>query len=315
LRETRRSSFLTVTLEMKKPLKVFLVVLGGILLFFAVSVKISEKIIINRISHLTRNIVSIGSISFSLPPCVKLERVAIANRFVPVFMKEVLIRPAFRFSTLAFAGPGGISISEEKRDVKVRGSVTGNFKEGELNIRPTSVSIDKLGSFEVKGLLEKWGREGVSLNINLNGTEIREINDFLGLKIPFSGKATGTALLDFVRNEPEKRTIRFDVVIKELSMDNESKFTAFVKGVYKMSGNRADISDGKLLNATGGKILFTGFVDKETFNMNFETEKMPLEDLLKFIPEETRRKYNISAAGGSASMKDFNIEKVKKKSC
>ncbi len=300
---------------MKKTLKIVLVILAATFLLSAVSVKVSERCIIRKVSSLSRNIVNIGSISFSLPPSLKLKRVAIANRFVPVFMKELRIRPVFSLSTLAFAGPGSISMKDGKRDVKVSGSVTGNFRKGELNIRPTSVKIDKLGSFEVKGFLEKWGKEGVSLNINLNGTEIKEINDFLGLKIPFSGKATGTALLDFVKDEPAKRTIRFDVVLKELSMDGENKFTAFVKGVYRMAENRTDIADGKLLNARGGQVLFKGFVDKETFNLNFETENMPLEDFLKFIPEETRKKYNLSASGGSATMRDFSIARIKKKSC
>lgn len=300
---------------MKRPLKVLIIVLAVILAVSAVSVKMSERVIIRRVSALTKNIVNIGSVSFSLPPSIKLKRVTVSNRFVPVFLKEIRIRPAFTLNAFAFSGPGGISISDEKREVTIKGSVSGNFKQGEVNIKQTSVDIAQLGSFEVKGLLEKWGRQGVSLNINLNGTEIEEINNFLDLKIPFSGKATGTVLLDYVQNEPAESTIRFDVIIKELSMEEGSEFTAFVKGVYKMADGRTDIADGKLLNAKGGQILFKGFVDRENFNLNFETENMLLEEFLKLLPEETRRKYKISVTGGSASMKGFNVEKVKKKSC
>lgn len=299
--------------KMKKPLKITLIVLISIFVVSAVTVKVSEQLIIRKVSLLTRNIVSIGSISFSLPPSVKIKQIVVSNPFVQVFMKEVRIRPTFRFNGLAFAGPGGISISNEKRDVKIKGSVTGNFKQGQLNIKPTCIDIDQLCSFEVKGVLENWGKEGIALNINLKETRIQEINNLLGLKIPFSGQATGTILLDFVQSKVG--TITFDVIVKELSMEESSRFTAFVKGVYNMSENRTDIADGKLLNSTGGQILFHGFVDKENFNLNFETENMPLEDLLKFIPEETRKKYNISITGGSTSMKDFNIEKIKKKSC
>ncbi|HOL22159.1 MAG TPA: hypothetical protein PLQ41_04805, partial [bacterium] len=93
-----------------------------------------------------------------------------------------------------------------------------------------------------------------------------------------------------------------------------NKFTAFVKGIHNIKERKIDIEDGKLLNGEGGQILFNGFIDKENFNLNFETQNMPLEDLLKLIPEDIRLKYNISVSGGSVSMKNFNIEKVKKKS-
>ena len=302
---------------MKKSLKILAIVLGGILLLSAVSVKISERLIIRKISSSTKNIVTIGSISFSLPPSLKLKRIQVSNPFVPVLMKELRIRPGFTPGAFAFSGPGGISISSsgQERDVKIKGSVTGNFKQGELTIKPTSVNIEQLGSFEVKGLLEKWGAEGVSLNINLNGTEITEINNLFGLKIPFSSKVTGTALLNFFRDEPARQNIAFDAIIKDLSMEEGSEFTAFVKGAYKMPEGRVDIADGKLVNASGGQILFKGFADKENFNFNFESEKMSLDEFLKLIPEEIRTKYNINVNGGSASMKDFNVIKVKKKSC
>jgi hypothetical protein len=300
---------------MKKTLSILIIIFTVILVVSAITVKVSERFIISKVASLSRNLVSVGSVSFSLPISVKLKRVYISSSFVPVLMKELNIRPAFTRRAFAFSGPGGITIKEQKRDVKVKGSVSGNFKDGELNINPTSVSIEQLGSFDVKGLLEKWGKEGVSLNIDLQGTEIKEINNLLGLNIPFGGKVNGTVLLDFVQSDPAKKNITFDVIIKELSMEEGSEFTAFVKGVYKVSDVRVDISDGKLVNSSGGQILFKGTVDRENFNFRFESENMPLEEFLKLIPEKIRKKYNISVNDGSVSMKDFSIMKIKKKSC
>ncbi len=302
-------------MKVKNKFKVFLIILAVILTLSAVSVKLSEEFIIRKVTSATKNTVNIGSISFSLPALVILRQVAITNRFIPISLREISIRPVFTLNAFAFSGPGGITISGEERDMKVKGSVSGNFKQGELNIKQTSIDVENLGSFEVKGLLEKWGKESVSLNINLNGTRIEDVNELLDINIPFSGKATGTVLLDFVQNDPAKKAITFDVVVKELSMEKGSNFTAFVKGVYAMSEGRTDISDGRLVNAQGGQILFKGYLDRENFNFIFESENMPLEEFLKFIPEEIRKKYNLSITGGSASMKDFNIIKIKKKSC
>ncbi|MCM8760385.1 MAG: hypothetical protein NC832_01540 [Candidatus Omnitrophica bacterium] len=214
---------------------------------------------------------------------------------------------------LAFSGPGSIKIQDKEKDVKIKGSISGNYKEGKVDIKKTHITIQDLGSFELKGAFEKWGKEGVNLIIDLDGTEIGEVKKMFGLNLPFTGKASGTISFDYSKKE-ERNLMRFDITVKELSTEQGSKFTAFVKGTHNIKEGKTDIIEGKLLNYEGGQILFNGYIERENFNLNFETYNMPLEDLFKLIPQDIREKYNISTDGGSVSMKNFNIAKVKKKS-
>jgi hypothetical protein len=301
--------------KMRKKHKVLIILLAAALAITAVSFKAAERIIVKRVASASGNSITIGSLALRLPPSLKIKRLNIAyNAFPRLSFREINIRRAIIGKALAFSGPGDIIINNKQREISVKGSVSGNFKQGTLTIKPTSIKIDQLGNFHVKGLLEQWGKEGVNATIELGGTEIKEINSLFDLKIPFNGKATGTVLLNFAGEKT--KNIQFDVVINDLTTEEKGNgsFTAFVKGFYDILQRKTNISDGKLVNAKGGHILFKGAIDKETFNLNFETEKMALEEFMKLIPEETRIKYNLSAVGGSASMKDFNLEKVKKKS-
>lgn len=299
---------------MRKKSKVLIIILVTILIITAVSFKTAERIIVKRVASASGNTVTIGSLSILLPPVLKIKKINIFHSpFPAISFRQINIRRAIIGNAFAFSGPGDIVINNKKREISVKGSISGNFKQGTLTIKPTSIKIDQLGNFQVKGLLEKWGKEGVNATIELGGTEIKEINSLFDLKIPFNGKATGTALLNF--EGQQTKNIQFDVIINDLTTEKEgSSFTAFVKGNYDIIKRETIINDGKLLNKAGGYILFKGVVDKESFNLNFETEKMVLEEFLKLIPEETRIKYNLSAVGGSAYMKNFNLEKVKKKS-
>ncbi|MBN1444485.1 MAG: hypothetical protein JW957_00050 [Candidatus Omnitrophica bacterium] len=299
---------------MRKKSKVLIILLAAALAITAVSFKAAERIIVRRVASASGNNVTIGSLSVLLPPALKIKKLNISyNLFPHLSFREINIRRAIIGNAFAFSGPGDIVISNKQREISVKGSISGNFKQGTLTIKPTSIKIDQLGTFQVKGMLEQWGKEGVNATIELGGTEIKEINELFDLKIPFNGKAVGTVLLNFAGEET--KNIQFDVVINNLSTEEKGgSFTAFVKGFYDIIQGKTTINDGKLSNKAGGHILFKGVIDKENFNLNFETEKMVLEEFLKLIPEETRIKYNLSVSGGSAFMKDFNLEKVKKKS-
>jgi len=292
-----------------------LIILAAALAAASFSLKISERFIIRSVSSLSRNSVTIGSFSIVMPPALKIKGINISYGLFPrISFREINICRAFTGNAFAFSGPGDMVISNKKREISVKGSISGNFKQGTLSIRPTSINIAQLGTFEVKGMLEKWGKEGVNATIELGGTEIKEINNLFDLKIPFNGKAVGTVLL----NMPGKQTknLQFDVTINDLSTEEKgSNFTAFVKGNYDIVQGKTTITDGKLLNTTGGHILFKGVIDRENFNLNFETEKMLLEEFLKLLPDETRKKYNLSVTDGTVSMKNFYVERVKKKSC
>lgn len=295
---------------MKKHRKL-LATLTAILVIIISILFFTERYLIRKISSITDNHITIGSIRF-IPP-LSIKRVYISyEKFPQIFLRSICIRKAFTRNAFAFSGPGSIKIQDSQKDVKIKGSVSGNYKEGTLNIRTTHIQIEDLGSFELKGVLEQWGKEGVNLIIDLRGTDIEEVKKMFGLNLPFSGKATGTLSFDYSKKE-EKNSMNFDINVQELVSEG-NKFNASVKGIHNIKEGRTDIKEGKLLNSSGGQIIFNGFIDRENFNLNFETQNMPLEDLLNLIPEDIRIKYNISTDGGSASMKNFQIAKVKKNS-
>lgn len=293
--------------------KKFLVVLIAVLVISIISLSLTERYLVRKISSLTGSRISIGSIRFIPPFSIQLRKVHISyGKFPGIFLRAISIHRSFTNNAFAFSGPGSITIKEGQKDIRIKGTVSGNYKEGKVDIKETHISIENLGNFELKGALEQWGKEGVVLIIELQGTEIDEVKKMFGLNLPFTGRATGTLSFDYSKKE-ERNLMRFDINIKDLVSEG-NKFNAYVKGVHNIKEGRTDIKDGKLINSEGGEISFYGFIDKENFSLNFETQNMPLEDLLNLIPEDVRKKYNISVSGGSISMKDLSIQKVKKKS-
>ncbi|MCX8082901.1 MAG: hypothetical protein N3D17_05855 [bacterium] len=293
----------------KRFFKILTVVLGIII----ISLFFTERYLVKKVSFITNNHITIGSIKGIPPFSIKIKKVHIYyEKFPQIFIHALSLRRALTSNAFAFSGPGSIKIQDTQKDVKIKGSLSGNYKEGKLNIQKTHITIQDLGSFEIKGVLEQWGKEGVNLTIDLAGTEIDEVKKMFGLNIPFSGKASGILSFNYSKKE-EQNLFHFDITIKELVSEG-NRFNAYVKGIHNITEGKTDIIDGKLLNREGGQILFNGFIDRENFNLNFETQNMPLDDLLNLIPEDIRIKYNISIDGGSVSMKHFQLSKVKKKS-
>lgn len=293
----------------RKSLTTLLVILIIIITFLF----LTERYLVKKVSFITKNHITIGSIRFMPPFLIKLKRVNISyEKFPEIFIRALSIRRVFTGNAFAFSGPGSIKIQDTQKDVKIKGSISGNYKEGKLNIQKTHITIQDIGSFEVKGMLEQWGKEGINIIINLDGTEIDEVKKMFGLNLPFSGKASGTLSFDYSKKE-EKNRIHFEITVEDILSEEGNRFNGYVKGIHNINEGKTDITNGKLLNGKDGQILFNGFIDKENFNLNFETQNMPLEDLLKLIPEDIRLKYNISTEGGSVSMKNFHIAKIKKK--
>lgn len=297
-------------MKSKKKSKLAFVLFTGLLIILTV-VFLSEWYLIRKVSSLTNNQITIGSINYTPPLSLTLRKVAISyQRFPQILLRSLSIRRVFAKQAFAFSSPGTITIQDGQRDVHIRGSVSGNYKEGTIDIQKTYITIEDLGDFEVKGALEQWGKEGITLVIALNGTEIEQVKEMFGLNLPFSGRATGTLSFDYSKKE-ERNLLRFDIDVKELIADG-NKLNAHISGAHNTKEGRTDIKEGRLLNSSGGRIDFNGFIDKENFTLNFNTQNMPLEDLLNLIPEDIRTKYNISVNGGSASLKDFRIESLKK---
>ncbi|MDX9799323.1 MAG: hypothetical protein RBT05_10755, partial [Bacteroidales bacterium] len=103
-----------------------------------------------------------------------------------------------------------------------------------------------------------------------------------------------------------------DVNIKDLTTPEQDKFEASVKGAYNFLTEKTEISQGNLMSSDGGKISFKGVIDKEKFNLDFETKNMSVEEFLKLLPTELKEKYNLGIDRGSAKLKDFKIEIEKK---
>jgi len=279
-------------------------------LFFSFLVKISEHIIIKKIFSASSGTVKISSISMRFPS-ILAKKINVYTPFVSFFMKELRVRPVFTRNAFAFTGPGDIMIREKKRSISIKGSATGSIKGKTLNIRTTDVVIDKVGSLEIKGLLENWGKDSINATMELKGIEVDEIKNIFDLKLPFTGRVFGKA--DFESDEKEKsKKIKFDVNIKDITTSEKGRFDAFLKGLYDIAKGTAEIYQGSLLSPSGGKIFFSGTIDREKFNLNFETEEMDIEEFLKLLPEEIKSKYNLAAKGGTADMNGFEVERIKK---
>ncbi|HPP30122.1 MAG TPA: hypothetical protein PLE69_04250, partial [bacterium] len=214
----------------KKLLTIIIAATGIIItsLFF------TERYLVKKVSYITNNHITISSIKIVPPFLLKLKKVHISYaQFPEIFLRALSIRHTFTGNAFAFSGPGSITIQEGQKDVKIKGSVSGNYKEGKLDIQKTYITIEDLGSFEVKGGLEQWGKEGVNLIINLNGTEIEEVKKIFNLNLPFRGRASGVLILDYSKNR-EKSIMQFDITVQELSTEEGNKFTAFVKGIHNI---------------------------------------------------------------------------------
>jgi len=294
----------------KRFLAIFLPFL--LLASFFLFLKISERLIIEKISLASSDSVSVGSISLRFPS-VLIRKVSVRNSFVSMFIRELCVRPRFVRNALAFSGPGEIILKEKKRSISIKGSISGNFKNKSVDVKRTSIEIGGIGSLEIKGLLENWGRDSVNASADFKGIEIEEIGEVFDLSLPFSGQVFGKA--DFMSGKSEgPGNITFDLDIRNIAAEGGRKFNALLKGSYDIQKERAEIFEGKLTGSEGGSIFFSGIMAGEEFKLDFKAENMVLEDFLMLLPLELREKYNLAIKGGTASARDFSAGLVKKNS-
>lgn len=287
------------------------IVFSLVLLGAVFSLNLLGQLFVKKIQSISSDAVKIGSVSFSFPSVV-MQKVDIYTPVFSLFLKELKVRPLFARKAFAFSGPGEILLREKRRDVLIKGSVSGNFKDKTIDIKKTSVEVDRLGSFEIKGLLEEWGKGSINAEMKLKGVEIDDIKQILGINLPFAGRVFGTA--EFISDEKEKtrKVINFDLNIKDLAAEGSTHFESFIKGLYNIERESAEIYSGSVLSPDGGKVFFRGTADRENFNLNFETENMNIEEFLKLLPDELKEKYNLKIRGGTAALKDFSVIRVKK---
>ena len=295
---------------MKNKLKKIAIFLIFLFIFLFTGLKISERIIVRKVSNLPSQKVKIKSINLSFSG-VKVREINFKNKKFFVFLKELKLTPVFPINAFAFSGPGEIIRENRKRKINLKGRISGSIKGGNITIGKTEIEIEKIGNIEVKGKIENWGKDYVKTDFRFNGTEIKEIGEFLSLKIPIDGRIYGTAELIRVKGKQE---IKFNLLIKEINFEEKENLSMALKGKYDIQKQKVEIEEGRVYGKGGEEIEFNGYVDKENFELEFETRGMSVETLLHFIPEEIRKKYNISLEGGKLSMEKFVLRKRKKNS-
>jgi len=298
----------------KKGRRIRTISLISLLLFFFLffSARFAERFLARKISSLAPGTVSVDSVSVGFTS-VLVEKIRVCTPALSIFLREIRFRPVFATNAFAFSGPGDILLKEKKRGISIRGSLSGRFQGGTIDIKKTDIKIDRLGNMEVKGILENWGRDAINAVVDLKGIEIEELNKVFDWKIPFSGKVFGTARFSALEKD-KSRHITFDLDIRDISTSGDDRFSALLKGSYDIMAGKADIGKGILVSPDGGKITFSGTVDKNDFKLNFETEKMDIETFLRLLPVELRQKYELGINEGSVSASGFILERVKKNS-
>ncbi|MCK9265818.1 hypothetical protein M0P98_02895 [bacterium] len=298
--KTRRSTIIVILL--------FTVIILQYLFF----VKASERFIVKKIASLPTDTINIDTVSCKFPS-IFVNKIDVSTPLFSLFLKELKVRPMFLRKAFAFSAPGDVVLKDTKRDISIKGSFSGSFKGQTINVDRTNIEIEKVGTLEIKGFLENWGKGNFNTSVEFKGVEIEEIKQIFDLNLPFSGTVFGTA--NFVSTGQEKlQTISFDVNIKDLATSEDAKFMAYVKGVYDISKKSAKINNGYISNAFGGKISFNGDVSYDEFNLSFNTDNMNLEEFFKLLPLEIRDKYKLNIQGGSAILNDFKVTNIKKNS-
>ncbi len=287
-----------------------LLFVAALVLLLAVSFKSLEVLLLKGLSGISDNL-KVGSVSLS-PVSLKLRSFVFSLPPARFTSAEVTFRPLFTRRAFAFSAPSGrASFKESSREVSIRGSVSGNLREGVLDIKEAVIEAEELGTFELQGVLREWGKEKITGTVRFRGTDIQALNSFLDMNIPLRGNARGLVTVDYA-GLGEGR-IDFDLEIDELRSEETEAFHAVIKGNHDISGSITTISSGQLTAGGDRKILFAGHLDGEDFSLEFQTEGMLLEELLKLLPPEIIDRYNIRTHEGIVSLEDFRVEKIKKK--
>jgi hypothetical protein len=292
----------------RKKIKILFLVIAGFILFAGISFELAEKNLRKKLSSLSGGNLKVGNIGFSFLS-LKINEI---NYKVPEFglsLKNFRIYPVFTGRAFAFSGPGEIIAGSKDRNVSLKGAISGNLKDGNVDIHKVVIEIEKIGNFVAEGSLKQWGKKGISATVDLKGTEIKEVGKLLQFEMPFTGKVFGRITIK--DKEGKIELINFNIHIKDIVMEG-SPFRAFLEGTHNIQTQKTVLKNGLLEDSNKGSIKFNGSIDKTRFDMQFETKEMSVESLLRLLPEEIKEKYKLKATGGSVSMHNFNVIGVKK---
>lgn len=294
---------------MKKTKKILII---SLILFFILffSIPTFKFVILKKIKY--NENWGLKDIDFSFNG-INLKDLTYKDTWISVKLDNLKVKPSIIKNAFAFEGPGELMSEFEKKKVSIQGKIKGNITSGNINIIGTDISIENVGSLKFYGELQNWGKDKFDGIIEVNGLKIKEISEMSKYKIPFDGEIYGKI---FIEKEKESlKELRFDIEIKELNQEYEkSSFNLFVKGKYLPQEKRGIIEKGLLINEKGEKLSFNGSILENEFEFYFDTKEFSLDEFLKLLPEEIRKKYNLKMEGSKISLNKFSLNYSKKKS-
>jgi hypothetical protein len=295
--------------KLSKRAKFFLISFFLAILFLIFSFITFKNILVKKINFTERW--KVKDINFE-PKEVNLEDLTYKDTWISVKIDKLKLKHSFVKNAFAFEGPGELSSDFEKKKVNIEGKIKGNIINGNVNITTTKIEIENIGNLKFYGNFENWGKEKFEGIIELNGVKVKEISGLTKYKIPFDGKIYGKV---FIEKEKENiKEIRFNLEIKELSQEKyNDNFSLNIKGKYLPLEKKGLLDEGILVNEKGEKIIFSGFISEKEFEFSFDTEEFSLDEFLKLLPEEIRKKYNLKMEGSKISSSKFVLNFSKKK--
>ena len=299
---------------MRKKVKIFSIGIVVFLICIFVFLNASSRWLKGKISSVSSDKIKFEQISYS-PSGVTIKNLSflpptrnhLKFHFDKFHIRPSLMRIIFGNDlAFAFSGPGKIQSGESENKIKVSGKISGNF-EGDIKIERTLVKLEKIGTVNIIGNLKKWGKERISVKIIASQLSIKDLFEFLQLSYPLAGKVNG--VLDLTIDESEKiQQLIFDVYFTEMYFDKaDFPFEGRIKGKHNFPEKKTEIYEG-ILGSDKGSITFAGEVNKENFDLTFDSEGITIEEVLKYLPEEWRKKYGIKGEG-KLEFDKFSIKK------
>ena len=289
---------------MRKKKGLLISVLSIVVLVIAL-LKTGEFVVNRKISKLPFKIENVKIFFFG----AEVKNLTYIKNGITLIMRRLRIRPSFTRMSFAFTGPGEIKKQKNGREITIKGTISGNIKNGNVNIKKTDIRIEKIGNFNIKGSLKNWGKDGQNIVLAVDRVNIKEVGNFFNFKIPVEGLVSGNIVISQKNNKKQK--INFDVKIEELKVQKGEEVIVFLKGNFFPTEKKGEIKEGKAL-IDNKELNFYGNIDNENFSLSFEGKEIEIKKLFELLPEEIKKKYKIDITGGIVNFDDFFVKRVKK---
>lgn len=299
---------------MRRKRRVYCLLFSLVLIFLVLGFG-SNWYLRRKISALSAGTLKLGSVSVS-GRAVRLKNVCLS---LPVShwrleLETLAFRPSFRSLfrpanlAFAFSGPGQVASDGKKQPLNLSGTISGNFKSGDVSISRARVTFPHLGELEVTGNLKDWGKENVTLNGQVKNLSLQALKGFFQFTSPVEGRVNGEMTflvgkkqnvqrvdfnlnLDGLHTSPVGRPEGEDSGLRPRAEGSPGLLSGEVKGAYDLAGKKADFT-GNLEHPDGDRILFTVTIRNQDFSVQFNSEGLNLDTVLELLPEPWRKKIN-----------------------